>query len=71
MIANVNLNTVAGKRDTFHVFILFRLNTFAGSTANFEMVYLGTTMAAGMNANLLHKQAIILSLAELNKSKAE
>ena len=31
MIANVNLNTVAGKRDTFHAFILFRLSTFAGT----------------------------------------
>ena len=31
MIANVHLNTVAGKRDTIHAFILFRLNTFAGT----------------------------------------
>ena len=71
MIANVHLNTVAGKRDTIHAFILFRLNTFAGTNANLRNGLFGNDNGGWDRMVIYSTQANNLVIGGAVKDKSE
>ena len=71
MIANVHLNTVAGKRDTIHAFILFRLNTFAGTNANLRNGLFGNDNGGWDRMVIYSAQANNLVIGGAVKDKSE
>ena len=71
MIANVHLNTVTGKRDTIHAFILFRLNTFAGTNANLRNGLFGNDNGGWDRMVIYSTQANNLVIGGAVKDKSE
>ena len=71
MIANVHLNTVAGKRDTIHAFILFRLNTFAGTNRNLRNGLFGNDNGGWDRMVIYSTQANNLVIGGAVKDKSE
>ena len=71
MIANVHLNTVAGKRDTIHAFILFRLNTFAGTNRNLRNGLFGNDNGGWDRMVIYSAQANNLVIGGAVKDKSE